>query len=82
MRIFVALVALSFALISAATQFPDAPTGFDNKSNGMVDDATVLSRMPSKSCIGLGVAGHGIARRPSGAGWTLSHSRDLNRPRH
>ena len=43
MRIFVALVALSFALISAATQFPDAPTGFDNKSNGMVDDATHLA---------------------------------------
>src|SRR5262249_6859478 len=28
------------ALIAAATQFPDAPTGFDNKTNGMVDDAT------------------------------------------
>src|ERR1700730_15903441 len=40
MRIFIAEAALSFALISAATQFPDAPTGFDNKTNGMVDDAT------------------------------------------
>jgi CxxC motif-containing protein (DUF1111 family) len=40
MRIFVAAAALSFALVSAATQFPDAPTGFDNKPNGMVDDAT------------------------------------------
>src|SRR5258708_197367 len=40
MRIFIAAAALSFALISAATQFPDAPTGFDNKTNGMADDAT------------------------------------------
>src|ERR1700681_3507951 len=40
MRIFVAAVALSVALISAATRFPEAPTGFDNKTNGMVDDVT------------------------------------------
>ena len=40
MRIFVAAVALSVALISAATRFPEAPTGFDNKTNGMVDDQT------------------------------------------
>ena len=40
MRIFVAAVALSAALISAATRFPEAPTGFDNKTNGVVDDLT------------------------------------------
>ena len=40
MRIFVAAAALSVALISAATRFPEAPTGFDNKTNGMVDDVT------------------------------------------
>lgn len=40
MRIFVAAVALSVALISAATHVPEAPTGFDNKTNGVVDDLT------------------------------------------
>ena len=40
MRILLAAVALSFALAFTATQFADAPTGFDNKTNGMVDDAT------------------------------------------
>ncbi len=40
MRMFIAAAALSFALVSAATSVPDAPTGFDNKTNGMVDDAT------------------------------------------
>jgi CxxC motif-containing protein (DUF1111 family) len=40
MRIFVAAVALSVALISAATRFPEAATGFDNKTNGIVDDVT------------------------------------------
>jgi CxxC motif-containing protein (DUF1111 family) len=37
-RIFIALVAL--ILISAFPPPPEAPTGFDNKSNGIVDDAT------------------------------------------
>ncbi|HEV2616193.1 MAG TPA: di-heme oxidoredictase family protein [Candidatus Acidoferrales bacterium] len=40
MRIFVAALALTFALACTASQFSDAPTGFDNKTNGMVDDAT------------------------------------------
>jgi CxxC motif-containing protein (DUF1111 family) len=40
MRIFIAAAALSVALISAATRFPEAPTGFDNKTNGIVDDVT------------------------------------------
>jgi CxxC motif-containing protein (DUF1111 family) len=39
MRIFVAAAALGFALISSATP-ADAPTAFDNRTNGMVDDAT------------------------------------------
>src|SRR5712691_1236406 len=40
MRLFIAIVVLSFALASVAQQFPEAPAGFDNKSNGVVDDAT------------------------------------------
>ena len=40
MRIFIAAAALSVALLSVASQFPDAPTGFDNKTNGVVDDVT------------------------------------------
>jgi len=40
MRISVAVAALSLVLISATAQLPDAPTGFDNKTNGMVDAAT------------------------------------------
>ena len=40
MRIFIAAVALSLAFAFTAAQISDAPTGFDNKTNGMVDDAT------------------------------------------
>lgn len=40
MRIFVGAAALLLVLFSATTQSPEAPTGFDNKTNGMVDDAT------------------------------------------
>src|SRR6202047_15218 len=40
MRLFILAAALSFALVSVAQQVPEAPTGFDNKSNGVVDDAT------------------------------------------
>jgi CxxC motif-containing protein (DUF1111 family) len=31
---------VTFVLVSVATQIADAPAGFDNKTNGMVDDAT------------------------------------------
>src|SRR5712692_6095702 len=40
MRLFIAIVVMSFALASVAQQFPEAPAGFDNQSNGVVDDAT------------------------------------------
>jgi CxxC motif-containing protein (DUF1111 family) len=40
MRILIAVAVLSFALVSATPQSSDAPTGFDNKSNGVVDDTT------------------------------------------
>jgi CxxC motif-containing protein (DUF1111 family) len=40
MKLFIAAAALSFALVSGTKQFPDVPTGFDDKPNGMVDDAT------------------------------------------
>jgi CxxC motif-containing protein (DUF1111 family) len=40
MKLFIAAAFLTFALVSATTQFPDAPSGFDNQTNGMVDDAT------------------------------------------
>jgi CxxC motif-containing protein (DUF1111 family) len=40
MKLFVGVAILSLVLVSVAAQFPEAPTGFDNKSNGVVDDAT------------------------------------------
>jgi CxxC motif-containing protein (DUF1111 family) len=40
MRLLIATGALTFALFSVTTQIREAPTGFDGKSNGMVDDAT------------------------------------------
>src|ERR1700745_1549657 len=40
MKFFVLAAVLTLALVSVTTQFPDAPSGFDNKSNGVVDDAT------------------------------------------
>src|SRR6202050_4234123 len=40
MKLFVVAAACTLALISAAARFPDAPAGFDNKTNGLVDDAT------------------------------------------
>jgi CxxC motif-containing protein (DUF1111 family) len=40
MKLFIAAAVCVLALISAVTRFPDAPSGFDNKTNGMVDDAT------------------------------------------
>jgi CxxC motif-containing protein (DUF1111 family) len=40
MKLLIAAAGCTLALLSAATQFPDAPTGFDNKTNGMVDEVT------------------------------------------
>src|SRR6516225_3234624 len=40
MKLLIAVVGCTLALVSAAKQFPEAPTGFDGKTNGMVDDAT------------------------------------------
>jgi CxxC motif-containing protein (DUF1111 family) len=40
MRLFIGTAVLSFALASVTSQLPEAPTGFDNKSNGVVDDVT------------------------------------------
>src|SRR5215813_7507187 len=40
MKFLIAALACTLALVSDATQFPNASTGFDNKTNGMVDDAT------------------------------------------
>jgi hypothetical protein len=51
MRVFIPILALSIALASAADkrsvnkrlanpQYPEAPTGFDSRSNGIVDDRT------------------------------------------
>ena len=40
MKLFIAAATITFALVSVATQSTDAPTGFDNKTNGIVDDAT------------------------------------------
>jgi hypothetical protein len=43
MRILIGIPALLLGLFFVALPLPDAPTGFDNKSNGMVDDATHTS---------------------------------------
>ena len=40
MKLSFALALLSFILVSAVPQPSEAPTGFDNKSNGAVDDPT------------------------------------------
>jgi CxxC motif-containing protein (DUF1111 family) len=40
MKLFIAAAAITFVLVSFANPSPDAPTGFDNKTNGIVDDAT------------------------------------------
>jgi CxxC motif-containing protein (DUF1111 family) len=39
MRLFAAVAVLTFFFVSAG-QFPEAPTGFDGKTNGIVDDST------------------------------------------
>ncbi len=40
MRSLILLFALSFILTSSASRSTEAPTGFDNKSNGVTDEAT------------------------------------------
>jgi len=40
MKVLAAVALLSVALVSTSSPKADAPTGFDNKSNGMVDEAT------------------------------------------
>ena len=40
MKLFIVAAALTLALFSVTARFPDAPTGLDNKTNGIVDDAT------------------------------------------
>ena len=40
MKLSLAVALLGLAVVSAGPQNSDAPTGFDNKSNGLVDDAT------------------------------------------
>ena len=40
MKLFMVVTALTLALVSVTIQSPDAPTGFDNKTNGIVDAAT------------------------------------------
>jgi CxxC motif-containing protein (DUF1111 family) len=40
MKLSIPLFLLSLILVAAATQIPEAPAAFDNKSNGLVDDPT------------------------------------------
>src|SRR5712691_9069181 len=40
MKLLIGLSLLAIAVFSLAPPLPEAPTGFDNKTNGMVDDAT------------------------------------------
>ena len=92
-------IILSLILASSASRSTEAPTGFDNKSNGVADDTThqadqakfeeveqrtdglgpLYNAQSCRECHQSPVSGcflpsHGIARRPSGARGTLSHS--------
>ncbi|HEX2712726.1 MAG TPA: di-heme oxidoredictase family protein [Candidatus Acidoferrales bacterium] len=40
MKLLIAVIFLALTLASVAPQAPEAPTGFDNKTNGVADDAT------------------------------------------
>jgi len=40
MRVLIGLSLLAITLFSLASTLPEAPVGFDNKTNGLVDDAT------------------------------------------
>src|SRR6202043_3665547 len=40
MRLLISLALLTFFLVSPVPQSTEAPTGFDNKSNGVADDTT------------------------------------------
>ena len=40
MRLLIPLAVLSLILTFSASRSTEAPTGFDNKSNGVADDAT------------------------------------------
>src|SRR5438477_8105897 len=40
MQVLIPLAVLSFILAFSASRSTEAPTGFDNKSNGVADDAT------------------------------------------
>src|SRR5260370_13125563 len=40
MKLFVGISLLAVSVLFFAPPFPEAPTGFDNKTNGLVDDAT------------------------------------------
>src|SRR2546426_12441419 len=40
MKLLMSLSLLMLSVILFASSFPEAPSGFDNKSNGLVDDAT------------------------------------------
>ena len=40
MRLLICVAVLGFIFVAAAAQSPEAPTGFDNKTNGVVDQTT------------------------------------------
>jgi hypothetical protein len=40
MQVLIPLAVLSLVFAFSASRSPEAPTGFDNKSNGVADDAT------------------------------------------
>ncbi len=43
MKILLGMFALAIAVLLCAAPLPEAPTGFDNKTNGFVDDATHMA---------------------------------------
>ncbi len=40
MKVLIGLSLLAISFFAFASVLPEAPSGFDNKSNGLVDDAT------------------------------------------
>ncbi len=88
MKLFIVAAALTLALVSANTQFLDAPTGFDNKANGIVDDGTHQADQMKFDEVeqlsdGLGPRSrnYALAIRDRTDGSALPTSRSLTEPR-
>jgi hypothetical protein len=50
MRLLVGISVLAVSFLFFAPPFPEVPTGFDNKTNGLVDDAMHAASIHSGCC--------------------------------